>query len=167
MYLTEVISSLRMEPITSLSQLDPSKTYTYADYLTWKFEEFVELIKGKVLRHRSGPSSRHQQYSTNLIVEAGRFLKGKPCRVYAAPFDVRFTGGGANGDQQIKTVVQPDICVVCDLTKIDARGCVGAPDWIIEILSPGNVGHDTKIKFDFTRKMACGSIGLWLPASTP
>lgn len=148
MYLTEIISSLRMEPITSLSQLDSNKTYTYADYLTWKFEEFVELIKGKVLRHMSGPSSRHQQYSTNLIIEIGRFLKGKPCRVYAAPFDVRLTGGGANGDQQIKTVVQPDICVVCDLTKIDARGCVGAPDWIIEILSPGNVGHDTKIKFD-------------------
>ena len=60
MYLTEVISSLRMEPITSLSQLDLSKTYTYADYLTWKFEEFVEFIKGKVLRHRSGPSSWHQ-----------------------------------------------------------------------------------------------------------
>ena len=67
---------------------------------------------------------------------------------HEAPFDVRLTTGGANGDQEIKTVVQPDICVVCDLAKIDARGCVGAPDWIIEILSPGNVGHDTKTKFD-------------------
>ncbi len=137
-----------MEPVTQLSQLDPNGSYTYADYLTWKFDEFVELIKGKVLRPMSVPTSRHQQYSTNLVIEIGRFLKGKPCRVYAAPFDVRLITGGANGDQQIKTVVQPDICVVCDLSKIDARGCVGAPDWIIEILSPGNAGHDTKTKFD-------------------
>jgi Uma2 family endonuclease len=96
----------------------------------------------------AGPSSRHQQYSTNLVAEIRPFLKGKSCRVYAAPFDVRLTTGGANGDQEIKTVVQPDICVVCDLTKIDARGCVGAPDWIIEIVSPGNTAHDTKTKFD-------------------
>ncbi len=137
-----------MTPITQLSQLDPNGSYTYADYLTWKFEEFVELIKGKLLRPMSGPSSRHQQYSTNLVIEIGRFLKGKPCRVYAAPFDVRLTRDTGNGDAQIQTVVQPDICVVCDLAKIDARGCVGAPDWIIEILSPGNVGHDTKTKFD-------------------
>ena len=137
-----------MTPITKLSQLDPNGSYTYADYLTWKFDEFVELIKGKVLRPMSAPTSRHQQYSTNLAAEIRFFLKGKPCRVYAAPFDVRLTTGGANGDQQINTVVQPDICVVCDLAKIDVRGCVGAPDWIIEILSPGNAGHDTKTKFD-------------------
>ena len=144
-----------MESITSISQLDLNGQYTYADYLTWRFEEFVELIKGKVLRHMAGPGSRHQQYSANLIIEIGRFVKDKPCRVYAAPFDVRLATGGANrgassdnGDRQITTVVQPDICVVCDLSKIDARGCVGAPDWIIEILSPGNVGHDTKTKFD-------------------
>ena len=137
-----------MEAITQLSQLDPNGRYTYADYLTWKFEEFVELIKGRLLRPMAGPSSRHQQYSTNCVIEIGRFLKGKSCRVYAAPFDVRLTTGSANGDQQINTVVQPDICIVCDLAKIDARGCVGAPDWIIEILSPGIVGHDTKTKFD-------------------
>ena len=137
-----------MEAITKLSQLDPNGRYTYADYLTWRFTEFVELIKGKVLRHMSGPSSRHQQYSTNLVAEIRPLLKGKACRVYAAPFDVRLTRSTGNGDSQINTVVQPDICVVCDLAKIDARGCVGAPDWIIEILSPGNVGHDTKIKFD-------------------
>jgi len=137
-----------MTPITKLSQLDPNGSYTYADYLTWKFSEFVEVIKGKVLRPMSAPTSRHQQYSTNLVAEIRPSLKGKACRVYAAPFDVRLTTGGGNGDAQIQTVVQPDICVVCDLTKIDARGCLGAPDWIIEILSPGNAGHDTKTKFD-------------------
>lgn len=137
-----------MAPITSLSQLDFSKTYTYADYLAWKFDEFVELIRGQLMRPMAGPSPSHQQYSTNLVAEIRPALKGKPCRVYAAPFDVRLTRGTGNGDAQIQTVVQPDICVVCDLSKIDQRGCLGAPDWIIEIVSPGNVGRDTKIKFD-------------------
>jgi Uma2 family endonuclease len=137
-----------MAPITSLSQLDPNGVYTYADYLTWKFDEFVELIKGKVLRPMSAPVSIHQQYSVNLSSEIRQFLKGKPCRVYAAPFDVRLTRSAGSTDAQITTVVQPDICVVCDLAKIDRRGCLGAPDWIIEIVSPGNLKHDTKTKYD-------------------
>jgi Uma2 family endonuclease len=137
-----------MEPITKLSQLDPNKTYTYADYLTWKFKEFVELIRGKLLRPMAEPTPIHQQYSTNLVAEIRPHLKGKACRVYAAPFDVRLTRSTGEGDAQVQTVVQPDICVVCDLAKIDRRGCLGAPDWIIEIVSPGNVGHDTKTKFD-------------------
>ena len=152
-----------MTAITSISQPDPSKTYTYADYLTWKLDEFVELIKGKLLRPMSGPSSRHQQYSTNLIAKIRPLLKGKACRVYAAPFNVRLTTGGANGDQQINTVVQPDICVVCDLTKIDARGCLGAPDWIIEILLPGNVSHDTKTKFDLYEENGVGEYWIVAP----
>ncbi|RZJ93097.1 MAG: Uma2 family endonuclease [Hymenobacter sp.] len=137
-----------MASITSLSQLDPNGSYTYADYLTWKFDEFVELIKGKVLRPMSAPGPIHQQYSVNLSSEIHQFLKGKPCRVYAAPFDVRLTRNLEGADYQITTVVQPDICVVCDLTKIDKRGCLGAPDWIIEIVSPGNLKHDTKTKYD-------------------
>lgn len=137
-----------MAPITHFSQLDPNQSYTYADYLTWKFDEFVELIKGKLLRPMAAPTPVHQQYSTNLTLAIGPFLKGKSCRVYAAPFDVRLTTGGGNGDEQITTVVQPDLCVVCDLSKIDRRGCLGAPDWIIEILSPGNTAHDTRTKYD-------------------
>lgn len=137
-----------MEPITDFSQLDLSKTYTYADYLTWKFDEFVELIKGKVMRPMAGPSRRHQVISTNMLRQLLPVFTGNPCQVYHAPFDVRLTTSGANGDQQIQTVVQPDICVVCDPAKLDDRGCVGAPDWIIEILSPGNTARDTKTKFD-------------------
>lgn len=137
-----------MEPITQFSQLDLSKSYTYADYLTWKFDEFVELIKGKVMRPMAGPSRRHQDYSTNLLRQILPYIAGSACRVYHAPFDVRLTTAGANGDQQIRTVVQPDICVVCDPAKLDDRGCVGAPDWIVEILSPGNTTRDTRIKFD-------------------
>ncbi|GAB3635318.1 Uma2 family endonuclease [Hymenobacter arcticus] len=137
-----------MEPITQFSQLDLSKTYTYADYLTWKFDEFVELIKGKVMRPMAGPSRRHQQLSNRLEFSIATFLRSTACEMYHAPFDVRLTTGGANGNQQIQTVVQPDICVICDRTKLDDRGCLGAPDWIIEIVSPGNTARDTKTKFD-------------------
>ncbi|MBF9221521.1 Uma2 family endonuclease [Hymenobacter ruricola] len=137
-----------MAPITSLSQLDANQTYSYADYLTWRFDEFVELIKGKLMRPMAGPSRLHQNCSSNLLAQILPFLRGEPCRVYHAPFDVRLTTGGSNGDQEILTVVQPDICVVCDAAKLDDRGCVGAPDWIIEILSPGNISRDTRTKFD-------------------
>ncbi|WP_051718791.1 Uma2 family endonuclease [Hymenobacter sp. IS2118] len=148
-----------MQPITQLAQLDPNGSYTYADYLTWEFAECVELIKSKVLRPMSAPTFRHQQYSTNLVIEIGRFLKGKPCRVYAATFDVRLTRSDGNGDFQIKTVVQPDICVVCDLAKIDARGCVGAPDWIKKSSRPATRATTPKPSSTSTRKTACANTG--------
>ncbi|HET9502266.1 MAG TPA: Uma2 family endonuclease [Hymenobacter sp.] len=137
-----------MEPITQFSQLDLTKTYTYADYLTWKFDEFVELIKGKVMLPMAGPNRRHQQLSNRLERPIANFLYGSSCEMYHAPFDVRLATAGANGNAQIRTVVQPDICVVCDQNKLDDQGCIGAPDWIIEIVSPGNTARDTKIKFD-------------------
>ncbi|MGI4867013.1 MAG: Uma2 family endonuclease [Janthinobacterium lividum] len=137
-----------MTPITQFSQLDLTKTYTYADYLTWKFDEFVELIKGKVMRPMAGPSRLHQQLSNRLELPIALFLRNGSCEMYHAPFDVRLITIGANGNQQITTVVQPDIFVVCDLGKLDDRGCLGAPDWIIEIVSPGNTARDTKTKFD-------------------
>ncbi len=137
-----------MEPITQFSQLDLTKSYTYADYLTWKFDEFVELIKGKVMRPMAGPSRRHQQLSNRLEFPIASFLRDSRCEMYHAPFDVRLSTAGVNGNQQITTVVQPDICVVCDPAKLDDRGCLGAPDWIIEIVSPGNTARDTKTKFD-------------------
>ncbi len=152
-----------MEPITQFSQLDLSKTYTYADYLTWKFDEFVELIKGKVMRPMAGPSRRHQQLSNRLELPIALFLRDSRCEMYHAPFDVRLTTGGANGDQQITTVVQPDICVVCDLTKLDDRGCLGAPDWIIEIVSPGNTTRDTRTKYDLYEEGGVGEYWIVYP----
>ncbi|MBO2008602.1 Uma2 family endonuclease [Hymenobacter negativus] len=149
-----------MSAITSLSQLDPTKTYSYADYLTWKFDEFVELIKGRLMRPMAGSSRLHQVYSLNIAAEIRQYLKGKPCQVYVAPFDVRLNTAGVNGDQEITTVVQPDICVICDRTKLDDRGCVGSPDWIVEILSPGNTARDTKIKFDLYEES--GVLEYWI-----
>jgi len=149
-----------MANLTQFSQLDLTKTYTYADYLTWKFDEFVELIKGRVMRPMAGPSRLHQVYVGNIFGEVRQFLKRSMCQVYIAPFDVRLTTAGANGDQQIRTVVQPDICVVCDPSKLDDRGCVGAPDWIVEILSPGNTTRDTRIKFDLYEES--GVLEYWI-----
>ena len=149
-----------MAVITSLSQLDPAGHYTYADYLTWRFDEFVELIQGRLMRPMAGPSRLHQMCFGNIFGETRQFLKGKSCQVYAAPFDVRLITGGANGDQQIRTVVQPDICVVCDQAKLDDRGCLGAPDWIVEILSPGNTSRDTRTKFDLYEES--GVLEYWI-----
>ena len=134
--------------ITDLAQLDPAGSYTYADYLRWQFSEAVELIRGKLLRKMAGPIRIHQRISMNLSYGIASYLKGKPCQVYAAPFDVRLVRGGPNGDAQIKTVVQPDLCVVCDAAKLDDRGCLGAPDWIIESVSPRTARLDTAVKHE-------------------
>ncbi|MET4107893.1 Uma2 family endonuclease [Hymenobacter sp. UYP22] len=137
-----------MSPITSISQLDLTKTYTYADYLTWRLKEVVELIRGKVRQMSPAPRVVHQRLSSRFMGMIYAHLAHQSCEVFHAPFDVRLTKATPNGDAQITTVVQPDICVVCDPAKLDEKGCIGAPDWIIEIVSPGNASHDTKSKFD-------------------
>lgn len=146
--------------ITSLDQLDLNGTYSYSDYLTWKFEEFVELIKGKIFP-MSAPSRLHQEVSINLSTLFKVYLKSNhlECKVYAAPFDVRLLKNPNESieqrlnktDKEIYTVVQPDICVVCDLEKLDDRGCNGAPDLIIEIVSEksaANAKRDIKDKYE-------------------
>jgi hypothetical protein len=130
--------------ITSLDQLDlVNGIYSYADYLVWKIKERVELLKGKILE-MSAPSPIHQEISGNLQGALFVFLKNSKCKLYTAPFDVRFP---QKGESQVYTVVQPDLCVVCDLEKIDSKGCVGAPDLVFEILSPGNSKKEMKSKF--------------------
>jgi Uma2 family endonuclease len=130
--------------ITSLDQLDFNATYSYADYLTWQFDEFVELIKGKIMP-MSAPTRLHQEAVTNLTVIIGSHLKQNylDCKVYVAPFDVRLLRNPTESlenrlgktDKEVYTVVQPDICVICDLEKLDDKGCNGAPNLIIEIVS--------------------------------
>ncbi len=131
--------------ITDISLLDPKKTYTYADYLKWQFKERVELIKGKIFKMSPAPSRLHQKTAVKLISHIDRFLEGKNCEVYAAPFDVRFPK--ENKDNKTFTVVQPDLCIICDQSKLDDKGCLGAPDLIIEILSPKTAKNDIKDKF--------------------
>jgi Uma2 family endonuclease len=131
----------------TFASLDLTKTYTYADYLHWKFTEAVELIKGKIMRMSPAPTRYHQRLSTVLTYQIYAFLKGKNCQLFHAPFDVRLPRKN-NRDEDIIDVVQPDLCVICDLAKLDDRGCIGAPDWIIEILSPGNSKKEMRYKYD-------------------
>lgn len=129
--------------ITSLNQLDLTKSYTYADYLLWKLKERVELFRGKILKMSPAPARVHQKISLNLTRVIDSFFYNHPCELYFAPFDVRFP----NENGEIKTVVQPDLCVVCDLEKLDDRGCLGAPNLVVEILSPGNTKKEMDYKF--------------------
>ena len=138
-----------MAKITQLSDLDLEQTYSYADYLTWRFDEAVELLRGKISLISPAPNFNHQSISKNLLVEIGFYLKGKSCQVFHAPFDVRLYDRKKSlmASQDIYTVVQPDLCVVCDADKLDSKGCLGAPDWIIEILSKSTAQKDTQTKF--------------------
>ncbi len=138
-----------MTKITQFSQLDLNGSYSYADYLTWRFEETVELIRGKIMPMSPAPNFNHQSISKNLLVEIGIYLKGKSCQVFHAPFDVRLYDRKKSlvANHDIYTVVQPDLCVICDKHKLDNKGCLGAPDWIIEILSKSTAQKDTQTKY--------------------
>jgi len=138
-----------MKYITDLSELDLNGTYTYADYLTWRFEQSVELIKGKIFNMSPAPSRKHQYISTQLQGLLFIHLRNSFCGLYSAPFDVRLLDKKKSSrlNQDIYTVVQPDICVICDKTKLDEQGCIDAPDLIIEILSPGNSKKEMKTKY--------------------
>ena len=130
-----------------LSGLDLNKSYSYADYLTWKFQERMELIKGRIFKMSPAPRVRHQAISIHLSTRLYNFLAGKDCKGFSAPLDVRLTEKNTR-NEQVTTVVQPDICVICDPDKLDEFGCVGAPDIIVEILSPGNNTKELKNKYE-------------------
>ncbi|HSI78321.1 MAG TPA: Uma2 family endonuclease [Lunatimonas sp.] len=130
------------EPVTEYG------IYSYADYLTWQLDEAVELIKGKIFKKAAAAPKRiHQRISAKLLTRIYVFLENNSCQVYDTPFDVRFPTSSKE-DKKIYDVVQPDICVICDLEKLDDLGCIGAPDLIVEILSPGNNKIELKHKFE-------------------
>ena len=131
-------------------------SYTYADYLTWQLDEMVELIRGKVFRKAAAAPRRiHEELTVILVSRFYEFLKGKTCKVYTAPFDVRLPVSSKK-HEDINTVVQPDLCVVCDPEKLDDLGCVGAPDLIVEILSPGNNKKELKNKYEVYESSGVG-----------
>ena len=135
--------------ISDLNQLDLESRYTYADYLTWRFEERVELIGGRIHHMSPAPNLEHQRVAARLQGIIFQLLESQPCEVFHAPFDVRLPLPPTRlRDDKIDTVVQPDICVVCDPAKLDSKGCIGAPDWVIEILSPGTSRKDFTEKFE-------------------
>lgn len=136
-----------MEKITDVLQLNPKKQYTYADYLTWQFKDRVELIKGLLYKMSPAPKRRHQSISLNLASLLWNNFKGQGGKVFEAPFDVRLTDLSQNPPKE-NTVVQPDICVICDIAKLDDYGCKGAPDLIVEVLSETTAKKDYNEKFN-------------------
>ena len=147
-------------PITSLDQLDPNGTYSYADYLSWQFTELVELLRGKIMRRMSGPTDAHQALVGELYRRLANHLYQQPCQVRVAPYDVRLPKPGRTADAAIYTVVQPDLCVICDPGKIEKRGCLGPPDLIIEVVSPRTAARDWKDKFDLYEE--AGVLEYWI-----
>ena len=150
--------------ITNFSHLDLNKTYTYADYLTWQFDERVELIKGWIYKMSPAPRRLHQKVEGNLFLKMGNFLEKSNCEIYQSPFDVRLIKKSKN-DREITTVVQPDICVVCDPEKLDERGCIGSPDLIIEVLSTSTMKKDFNEKFNLYQESGVQEYWLVNPES--
>lgn len=128
----------------ALSQ--PATGYTYADYLGWPAGERWELIDGHAYAMSPAPTNFHQLIVGELFARVHDFFRGKPCRPFVAPFDVRLPSAG-RANHEVNTVVQPDISVVCDPSKLaDNHGCLGAPDWVVEVLSPSTAIHDQRTK---------------------
>ncbi len=141
--------------------LDVNKQYTFADYLLWVDGKRRELIKGFIKLMSPAPTRKHQDISGSIYGQLWNQLKNQSCKVYHAPFDVRFpTVKGETNDDKIYTVVQPDISVICDLAKLDDKGCIGAPDLIVEILSPATVKKDVEEKFQLYEEH--GVIEYWI-----
>jgi Uma2 family endonuclease len=121
------------------------KRYTYKDYMTWNDNQYWELING-VAYQMAPPVTKHQDISRELLLAFGKYLEGKTCRVFHQPFGVRLPLEN-EPDEYIINAILPDIVVVCDKKKLDDAGCRGAPDLIIEILSPSTSKRDIKEKY--------------------
>lgn len=124
----------------ALQQRD-DRHYTYGDYRTWPEDVRYELIDGIAWMMTPSPSRWHQELVGEIFYQVRRSLEGKPCRAYPAPFDVRLPKAD-EPDDLIDTVVQPDVLVICDREKLDQAGVRGAPDWVVEVLSPSTAAHD-------------------------
>lgn len=120
--------------------------YTLADVLTWEEQERVELIDGDPVM-MAPPMRKHQRAVSELNRQIGNFLQEKKCEVYPAPFGVRLFEKDGDRPEDVYTLVEPDITVVCDQNKLDDLGCKGAPDLVMEVLSPSTQRHDRYTKF--------------------
>ena len=119
--------------------------HTYGEYLTWPDDVRYELIDGQAVMMAPAPNLDHQDIAGELFYQIRQQLEGKPCRPFIAPVDVRLPRGN-QANEDIDTVVQPDVIIVCDPGKLDRRGVRGAPDWVAEVLSPSTAAHDQVVK---------------------
>lgn len=125
---------------------------TFADILTWDECERAEIICGEVVMMSPPPSTTHQEISFELCRQLGNYLKGKQCKAYPAPFAVRLFEADGDRPEDVDTMVEPDISIICDRRKIDKHGCKGAPDMVVEILSPSTQRHDRFVKFSLYQR---------------
>jgi Uma2 family endonuclease len=131
--------------------IEKKDRYTFADCLTWDEGERIEIIDGEAFM-MSSPSREHQEISGALFAQLYNFLEGKKCKVYAAPFDVRLFEKDGDAPESVDTVVQPDLVVICDKNKLDKYGCKGAPNLVIEVLSPSTRRHDRLVKLNLYQR---------------
>jgi len=130
----------------ALPKFKEEDRFTYADYLTWDDDQRWELIDGEAFCMSPGPNRLHQKWLGELHRQIANYLEERPCEVYIAPFDVRLQDLPDASDEDTITVVQPDIMVVCDSDKLDDRGVKGAPDLVVEIISPSTAKRDITVK---------------------
>ena len=130
-----------------LERTSENPRYTYQDYVRWQGDDRWELIEGIPFDMSPAPGRKHQAVVGALFSQILIFLQDNTCRAYVAPFDVRLPVAD-EADDAIETVVQPDITVVCDRSRLDAAGCRGAPDWVVEVTSPRTSARDRTQKRD-------------------
>ncbi|MBT3221415.1 MAG: Uma2 family endonuclease [Proteobacteria bacterium] len=118
-----------------------TESSTYGDYRTWPDDERWEIIEGVPCAMTPAPTRRHQEILGRLFLQIASQLQGRTCKVYFAPFDVRLPGTSED-ESDDDTVVQPDLSVICDPAKLDRKGCRGAPDFVVEVISPSTTSHD-------------------------
>ena len=129
----------------------PTAHHTFADCLTWGENERIEIINGEAVM-MSPPTRIHQEILMELSRQLANFLEGKKCKVYPAPFAVRLFEKDGDTPEDVDTMVEPDISVVCDHDKLDKHGCKGAPDLVVEVLSPSTQRHDRLVKLDLYQR---------------
>ncbi len=144
--------------------LPQEKRYTLADALTWNEQERIELIYGYPVM-MSPPTRAHQKAVSELNRQLGNYLAGKKCEVYPSPFAVRPFERDGDYPEGVDTLVEPDITVVCDTSKLDDTGCKGAPDLVMEILSPSTQRHDRLTKFNLYQRAGIREYWIVDPAS--
>ncbi len=147
----------------TMPKFNEEDRFTYADYLTWDDDQRWELIDGEAFCMSPGPNRLHQKWLGELHRQIANYLEGKPCEVYLAPFDVRLSEDLAASDEETTTVVQPDISIVCDHEKLDDRGVKGAPDLVVEIISPSTAKRDITTKYELYQRHGVKEYWLMYP----
>lgn len=142
--------------------LRDNEHHTYGDYLSWAEDARYELIDGVAYLMAPAPLVAHQEFVGEIYRQVANALRGKPCRAFIAPVDVCLPKGD-EADEKIDTVVQPDVLVVCDEAKIGERGVRGAPDWVVEVLSPATAAHDQIVKRRIYERAGVGEYWLVHP----